>query len=154
MLPRTKRRPLTADDLMRRQEMGTRKRQKRVRDEDESSQGSDDHSSEDSQSVELSALDEDEDDQNSASEAPIQDEEEDAISSRFSFKPRQSTLTKENMAPSRVSSLPQNFVDLGVSSSLVSAMKNMSIHTPTEIQVACIPPLLDGTYFDHSKPHS
>jgi ATP-dependent RNA helicase DDX49/DBP8 len=39
---------------------------------------------------------------------------------------------------------------MGVSSSLVSAMSKMSIHTPTEIQAACIPPLLDGMHSSHS----
>ena len=153
MLPRSKRRPLTTDDLMRRQELGPRKRQKRVRDEGEESLGESyaSNSGEDSQSVESSTLYEDGDDQDSASETPIH-EEEDTIPSRFSFKPRQNIVAKENTASSHVSSLPQIFAELGVSSSLVSAMNKMSIHTPTEVQIACIPPLLDGMYSPHLVP--
>lgn len=33
---------------------------------------------------------------------------------------------------------------MGISSVLVSALAKMSIKTPTEIQAACIPPLLQG----------
>ena len=146
MLPRSKRPPLTTDDLMRRQELGAHKRQKRARDENEErSPGSDgSNSGESSQSEELSALEGDEDDQESMSDSPMQGEE-DAIPSRLSFKPRQSAVTNENTGSPHVPSLPQTFVELGVSSSLIAAMNKMSIHTPTEIQIACIPPLLDGT---------
>lgn len=131
---------------MRRQEPGTHKRQKRIRDEDEeSSRGS---NGEDSQSEELSALDEGEDDQESTSDVPIQDNE-DAIPSRLSSKPRRSAVVEENTAPPPTSSLPQTFAELGVSPSLVAAMNKMSIDTPTEIQIACIPPLLDGMRFPY-----
>lgn len=153
MLSRSKRRALTTDDLMRRQELRPRKRQKRVRDEDEDGlQGSDDSASgEDSQSEGLSTLDEDEDGQDSTSEISIPNEEGDAVPSRFSFKFRQDTTTKKNTVSSHASPLlPLTFADMGVSLSLVSAMNKMSIHTPTEIQAACIPPLLDGMYFSHS----
>ena len=145
MLPRGERRPLTTDDLMHRQELGTDKRQKRTRDEDgENSQDFDEpNSGEDS-----SALNEDEDDQESMSDILIQDEE-DAVPSRFSFKPRQATVSKESTTPLHAPSPPQTFGELGASSSLVAAMNKMSIHTPTEIQIACIPPILDGMYFSY-----
>ena len=139
MLPRSKRRPLTTDDLMRQQELGAHKRRKRSRDEDEeSSPGSD---GEDSQYGDSSALDEDEEAMSDIH--PL----EDNVPSRLSFKPRRTTVAKEDTTPSQPSSLPQTFVELGVSSSLVSAMNKMSIHTPTEIQIACIPPILDGMCF-------
>lgn len=127
------------------------KRQKRARDEDEESLRASDgpNLGEDSQSEGLSALGGGEDDQESKSDVPIQDEE-DTIPSRFSFKSRESVVAKENTAPSDFSSLPQTFVELGVSSSLVAAMNKMSIHTPTEVQIACIPPLLDGMCFPSS----
>ena len=142
MFSGSKRRALTTDDLMRRQESGPRKRQRRARDEDEdSSRGSE----EDSQSEGLPALDEGEDDEDYPSE--ILTGEDDTIPSRFSSNPRQDTVVKMTTVPSRVSSLPLTFAEVGVSSSLVSAMNKMSIHTPTEIQAACIPPLLDGMYF-------
>ncbi|KAJ3811248.1 P-loop containing nucleoside triphosphate hydrolase protein [Lentinula lateritia] len=37
-----------------------------------------------------------------------------------------------------------SFSELGVSLAIQNALKLMSIHTPTEIQAACIPPLLEG----------
>lgn len=150
MLPGSKRRALTTDDLMHRQELGSRKRQKRIRDEDDDSlQGSDGPvSGEDSQPGGFSALDEGEDDGDPPSETPISNgEDDDTIPSRFSFKPRQGTISEKTAVSSHTPSLPSTFTELGVSLSLVSAMNSMSIRTPTEIQVACIPPLLDGMYF-------
>jgi hypothetical protein len=40
--------------------------------------------------------------------------------------------------------LIRSFSDMGVSSALESTLHRMSIHTPTEIQAACIPPILAG----------
>lgn len=139
---------------MRRQELGSRKRQKRTRDEDEDNALSSDSpaSGESSQTEEPSVLEEGEDSQESAPETSIQNAKEDAIPSRFSIKHRQDTTTGKSEAPSHVSSLPQTFAGMRVSSSLVSAMNKMSIHTPTEIQTACIPPLLNGMCFSHSAP--
>ena len=153
MLSRNKRWALTSDDLMRRQEVGPRKLQKRIRDEDEDSlRGSDGPASaEESQYEGLSGLGEGEDDEEPPPEVPVPNaEEDDAIPSRFSFKPRQ--VAKETTVPPHDSSPPLTFAEMGVSSSLVSAMNKMSIHTPTEIQAACIPPLLDGMYFTYSVP--
>ena len=154
MLSRSKRRALTTDDLMRRQEVGPRKRQKRIRDEDEDSlRGSDEPTSaEDSQSEGLSVLDEGEDDEDSPPEIPVlKAEEDDTVPSRFSFRPRQGTVAKETTVPSHISSSPfSTFSEMGVSSSLISAMSKMSIRKPTEIQAACIPSLLDGMYFIYS----
>ena len=109
-------------------------------------------SGEDSQSEESPALDEGEDGQDSAPETFVQNAKEYPIPSRFSFKHRQDTTIGKAVDPSRVPSLPQTFAGMGVSSSLVSAMNKMSIHTPTEIQAACIPPLLTGTCFSYSDP--
>ena len=155
MLAGGKRRVLTTDDLMRRQEIGPRKRQKCAGDEDEDSVGSPGRPApgEDSQSEGSSVPDEGDDFQDCASETFIQSaEEEDAVPSRFSFKHHRGNTTGKAIDSSRISSLPPTFVGMGVSSSLVSAMDKMSIHTPTEIQVACIPPLLHGTCFYHSSP--
>jgi ATP-dependent RNA helicase DDX49/DBP8 len=155
MSSRSKRQSFTTDDLMRRQEVGPRKRQKRIGGEDEDSfRGSDGPASaEDSQSGESSELDEGEDYEGSPPEVPVPNtEEDDTILSRFSFKSRQDTVAKETTVPPHASSPPLTFSEMGVSSSLVSAMNKMSIRTPTEIQVACIPPLLDGMYFTYSVP--
>lgn len=139
---------------MRRQELSPRKRQKRTRDEEEDTILSSDGptSGEDSQSEDPPVLDEGEDCQDSASETLVQDAKEDTIPSRFSFKHRQDTTAGKAEVASRVSSLHQTFAGMGVSSSLVSAMNKMSIHTPTEIQAACISPLLNGTYFSYPAP--
>ncbi|KAH7887790.1 P-loop containing nucleoside triphosphate hydrolase protein [Phlebopus sp. FC_14] len=40
--------------------------------------------------------------------------------------------------------LGESFVEMGVSSSLQAALRRMSIYKPTQIQSACIPPLLSG----------
>lgn len=37
-----------------------------------------------------------------------------------------------------------DFLDLGISPSLIRALKTMSIKKPTPVQAACIPPLLAG----------
>ena len=135
---------------MHRQELGSRKRQKRIGDEDEDSlPGSDGSASgEDSQSEGFSALDGDEGDGDPPPEIPISNgEDDDASPSRFSSKPRKGTISEKTTAPSHVPSMPSTFAELGVSSSLVSAMNSMSIRTPTEVQAVCIPPLLDGMYF-------
>ena len=39
------------------------------------------------------------------------------------------------------------FKSLGTSPSMISALTAMSIKLPTEVQIACIPPLLAGTQF-------
>lgn len=39
-----------------------------------------------------------------------------------------------------------SFADLGVSRQLVASLNAMAIRRPTEVQMACIPPLLAGTY--------
>ena len=42
------------------------------------------------------------------------------------------------------SAVPASFSSLGISAPLQSALKSMSIKSPTEVQVACIPPILAG----------
>ena len=155
MLSGRKRRPLTTEDLMHRQEVGPPKRPKLARgqDEDNPRHSNSSASGEDPQSEESSGLDEDEDGQDSAYEIPIQNEEEDVRPSRFSLKPRQGLATGETAGPSHVPSPPSTFPEMGVSSSLISAMNKMSIHKPTEIQAVCIPPLLNGMYFSFPVLH-
>ena len=153
MLPGSKRRTLTTDDLMRRQEVGPRKRLKPIRDEDEDSLRNFDGlaSAEDSQSDGLSVLDEGEDSEDSQFEIPVSNAEEDGtIPSRFSSKSQDAVAKETTVSPHASSPPPPTFAEMGVPSSLISAMNKMSIRTPTEIQAACIPPLLDGMYFTHS----
>ena len=47
----------------------------------------------------------------------------------------------DNIIPENV---PRTFSSLGISPSLITALAAMSIKLPTEIQAACIPPLLSG----------
>ena len=47
----------------------------------------------------------------------------------------------------------QSFTDLGVSRQIVSALAAMSIRRPTEVQAACIPPLIAGNATHSSLAH-
>lgn len=67
----------------------------------------------------------------------------DGLSSRVSFAPR----TAVPIPPQPPSSLPTkatSFASFGITPALLSALNKISIRTPTEIQSACIPPLLEG----------
>lgn len=67
----------------------------------------------------------------------------DRQNSRF-FRKAQSRsreLVQSLKSPSRS---VQSFSEMGVSPVLEAALRRMSIHTPTEVQAACIPPLLSG----------
>ncbi|KAM5540345.1 hypothetical protein V8D89_005803 [Ganoderma adspersum] len=167
-----KRRELTADDLMRMQEGPRRKRLRldetyeedlEVQDsssgdevevdgheginEDDENSGS--RSEEDEHDSVSGSGDESDLSQHAAPPIPVpqdeQDEDADSrfASSRISFKPR-ATNPATIQAPLRARPLPTSFETMGISSVLVSALAKMSIKTPTEIQAACIPPLLQG----------
>ncbi|KAI0089172.1 DEAD-domain-containing protein [Irpex rosettiformis] len=63
--------------------------------------------------------------------------------SRVSFTPRK--FFQERLKPSKISPIkPSSFEALGVSPALITALTKMSIKLPTEIQAACIPPLIQG----------
>jgi len=59
------------------------------------------------------------------------------------------SFTPEKLLPS----VPASFSSLGISVPLQSALKSMSIKSPTEVQVACIPPLLAGMYIFLSRKY-
>lgn len=61
--------------------------------------------------------------------------------SRFNVKPRATRATPAFEAP-----VPSSFQSLGIAPSLQVALSGLSISTPTEVQVACIPPLLSGKF--------
>ena len=166
-----KRRKLTTDDLMRMQEegpSGSRARQAalwedsdgsddevhsglenagRMQDENDSDDGS---GTEDSEEEGV-----DEEDSRSVNEdtrLPPQalveaedDEDEGEGSSRVSFMPRTS-FQQRHKSPSPMTIKPSSFEALGISPALIKALNKMSIKLPTEIQVACIPPLLQGEF--------
>lgn len=62
------------------------------------------------------------------------------LGSRVIMKPR---IVNERASSSEAGK-PVTFSSLGISPSLLSALSKMAIHAPTEIQQACIPPLLAG----------
>ena len=163
-----KRRKLTTDDLMRMQEegpSGSRARQAALW---EDSDGSDDevHSglenvgrmqdesdpdgTEDSEEEGVDG----EDSQNGNEDTRLppkalveaeDDEDEGEGSSRVSFMPRTS-FQQGHKSPTPMTIKPSSFEALGISPALINALNKMSIKLPTEIQVACIPPLLQGEF--------
>lgn len=158
---------MSIDDLMRMQEQGPPRKRKRTQEravaaEDSASDsGSQDNhdgpSAENSEGVsgdEDGVTEDDEGDENEGSEEEDdvledkQDFDPDALSrfstSRVSTQPRKSLVVTRDGGPSSSRPLLKAFEDFGISSALLSALHKMSIRAPTEIQAACIPPLLQG----------
>lgn len=76
-----------------------------------------------------------------------EDSQEDGAngSSRIAFRPRTTFQVAQQplvAPPIKLSS----FEALGISPALMTALNKMSIRLPTEIQAACIPPLLQGEF--------
>ncbi|OSX60130.1 hypothetical protein POSPLADRAFT_1147823 [Postia placenta MAD-698-R-SB12] len=111
-----KRRALTTDDLLRMQEEPGRKRLKRD-------------------------LDSDSDVEDQAS-----DVERSSIASSLSSSSHSGSGgdAPRNEPPIISPTRPSTFASLGITSTLFNALSKMSIRVPTEIQAACIPPLLEG----------
>jgi ATP-dependent RNA helicase DDX49/DBP8 len=138
----TRRRNVTTDDLLRSQEEPHRKRRKLQAEAeadsvdpaseedlltgDESGEGSD--QVKDAVNGEIKT-------QNHVSKFVVHD--------RFDFSTRKTGSSVVQFKP-EVQPLA-SFASLGISDSLQSALTSMSITTPTEVQAACIPPLLAGT---------
>ncbi|KAN0126580.1 P-loop containing nucleoside triphosphate hydrolase protein [Russula decolorans] len=143
----SKRRTPTTDDLLRRQEE-PQKRHKRPHfaqgDEDEDNDVGEDvdfdseweagvEESTDSEIGKESSLMEDD-------AIGLLDESSSLLGSRMIVKPR----FVHQRPLSSGAGKPVTFSSLGISPSLLSALSKMAIHAPTEIQRACIPPLLAG----------
>ncbi|KAF8506045.1 P-loop containing nucleoside triphosphate hydrolase protein [Russula emetica] len=143
----SKRRTPTTDDLLRRQEE-PQKRHKRPYlaqgDEDENNDvGEDaDFDSEWDAGVEESTDSEIGEESSLMEDDPIGrlDESSSLLGSRVIVKPR---LVHQRPLSSGAGK-PVTFSSLGISPPLLSALSKMAIHAPTEIQQACIPPLLAG----------
>ncbi|KAJ3869685.1 P-loop containing nucleoside triphosphate hydrolase protein [Lentinula novae-zelandiae] len=144
-----KRKDLTSDDLLRRQEQSQLKRLRfndlNRREEDDIPADTPATSGPVRSPLELNGQ---EDDSDSSDE--VSDSGDDISNSRMSER-----MTIDRLRiPQRIevgSKLPKaalphstSFSELGVSLAIQNALKVMSIHTPTEIQAACIPPLLAG----------
>jgi ATP-dependent RNA helicase DDX49/DBP8 len=143
----SKRRTPTTDDLLRRQE-GPQKRHKRPHfaqgDEDEDNDVGED----DDFDFEWEAGVEESTDSETGKESSLMeddaigrlDESSSLLGSRVVVKPR---LVNQRPLSSGAGK-PVTFSSLGISPPLLSALSKMAIHAPTEIQQACIPPLLAG----------
>lgn len=138
----TRRRNVTTDDLLRSQEEPYRKRRKlqdaaetdsedpaselddeSLRTGDESGEGSDQAKDDINGDIKT---------QNHVSKLVVHD--------RFDFSTRK---TESSVVQFKPETQPlASFASLGISDSLQSALTSMSIKTPTEVQAACIPPLL------------
>lgn len=122
LLASTKRRPLTIDDLLRKQEESPRKRAK----------------------LSEEPASEEEDGTESDSDEVQEDASPEAETNRpFQFSRVHEKTVIESPA---LSQSKETFGSLGVSQVLQNALGSMSIRLPTEIQAACIPPLLAGAY--------
>lgn len=159
----SKRRTLTTDDLLRRQEEPQKRRRqspvaRRVEGED-SGPGEDvdfDLTSEDGEVEKDGSEWESEVEESADSETREEtslfetgrlghsSESSDLLGSRVAVKPRLVHRYRHTLSPEAGPSKQVTFSSLGISPPLLSALSKMAIHTPTEIQRACIPPLLAG----------
>ena len=169
----SKRRTPTTDDLLRRQERPRKRHKKRSiveRDEGEDNSASEDDDShqetEDSESEAESDggkwESEAEAEENSDTDSEISEdkssvesgrlggglnEDSSILGSRVTMKPW--PVRQPTQSPSPGPSKHVTFPSLGISPPLLSALSKMAIHAPTEIQRACIPPLLAGLIVWH-----
>lgn len=156
----SKRGALTTDDLLRMQEEPHKKHKHSLaqRDEDEDNAGEDDDDfnfklEPEDRGVESDdgeweiGVDESTDSEN-GTESPLQEpsrigrlnESSSLLGSRVIVKPR--PVYRRTLSPAAGKLM--TFLSLGISPPLLSALSKMAIHAPTEIQQACIPPLLAG----------
>jgi ATP-dependent RNA helicase DDX49/DBP8 len=155
---KSKRREITTDDLMRLQEGPPRKRVKLLE------ELSDDHSDASGSASDAAApqgafpyhdgeglMEDGVEDEEAEDGVSSDDEDEDDVVAAAAPAPSVSRVTAipRVQQPARAVSTNKRFgatswLDLSVSSALHAALLSMSIRTPTEIQSACIPPLLAG----------
>ena len=163
---------LDADDLLRRLESSEPRRKKRRlqieeepdegdalngldEDDEDSSGGSvgvtedpreaDDIEGSDAEIDESSSNDEQEDVQEElsmASRTTARVGKEDV--SRISLPTKSRIEDKQRPSETTTLASASSFLELGASKALVASLTGMSIRTPTEVQAACIPPLLAG----------
>lgn len=159
----SKRRALTIDDLLRRQEEPPKRYRPspifQEHDDEGSSldevEGSSDESSEgrEPDGGRSESGDEESTDSEFSQEIPSVDpgrlghssESPDLLGSRVSIKPKLASQPSQRVSSGAGSSKNVTFLSLNISPPLLSALSKMAIHTPTEIQRACIPPLLTGS---------
>ncbi|KXN83681.1 ATP-dependent RNA helicase DBP8 [Leucoagaricus sp. SymC.cos] len=150
-----KKRPITIDDLLKRQEEGsfevtdrTTKRRKivhipraeldsddEVKDEDgsdESLAGSEERESEGSS------------DEEGGEERRTEESEAFTVGDRIGSFVKKKGLEDVQPSPRKPQDTVKSFTSFGISPALVAALTSMSIKVPTPVQAACIPPLLAG----------
>ncbi|THH13573.1 hypothetical protein EW146_g6661 [Bondarzewia mesenterica] len=158
-----KRKTLTTDDLMRRQEEPQPKRRKQTPNEVDSSEDQEGEEGEvsldegsDEERLEYVSDEEDVEQDGEGSEpeegqmkrvqraARLWDTTDDPSSSRIQKIPKP---TKAHPTPLKTD-VPKRstFSSLDISTPLINTLSKMSIRAPTEVQTACIPPLLAGEY--------
>lgn len=164
-----KRTAMTTDDLMRQQEEHPRKRAKLTHSADRLSDGASGTSEDTDPSEEVvsernvygstSSAGEESWEEGTGMEGPdhagfdedLPGDDSFAVSSRLKIKSRAPLKKSEANTQHPLKS----FSSLGVSQTLEAALSAMSIRMPTEVQMACIPPLLAGeSFLSSSKYHS
>jgi len=130
---------VSIDDLLRQQEVHPRK--KRRLSESEFAEGS----SSDAEQFEPSTVEDDESESDN-----VQVPSEIIVQDRLgSFGQR--NHSRNAPVPTPPSAPPaSSFASLGISRPLQAALKSMSIKSPTIVQSACIPALLDGKYVSNT----
>jgi ATP-dependent RNA helicase DDX49/DBP8 len=156
-----KRRELTTDDLLRMQEGPNRKRTRYTSDSEEESDPSgkgpenEDSASSASEGESESEIQSESDEMKKAghefyspkslnqdtSEGSDREDETHFTSSRISTRPKADQLATISATASTTA---VSWISLGIIAPLQTALSSMSIRKPTEIQAACIPPLLAG----------
>jgi ATP-dependent RNA helicase DDX49/DBP8 len=143
-----KRQEISVDELLRRQEQNSTRAVKRQKITHSSMY--DDGSNSESEEGSRSDVSGEENDVTDDSFKDDEDEEESrqGEDERLEFGDRLGSLIKTKLPfpppPSETPQNPRSFSSFGISKALVAVLTSMSIKVPTEVQTACIPPLLSG----------
>lgn len=140
-----KRRALTADDLLRKQEEPHKKRLKFSPPPTSADEGDSDQRPVVADTTSDRSEDEDEDSTSEEEIPNTQNISALAVEDRFGFSSRDKSKSQiaETSQPGSKPTFA-SFSSLGISAPLQAALTSMSILNPTEVQAACIPPLLSG----------
>lgn len=143
----TKRARLTADDLLRRQERPNAKKARVLPTTDSTEEGSASEVSENSLLDDRRDYNSEYDSEDESEDGNVEFSLSNAVQNRL--RPSVPSANTKHFKPSDIS-----FSSLGISAPLQAALSAMSIRTPTEVQAACIPPLLSGLHhrFCHTIP--
>jgi ATP-dependent RNA helicase DDX49/DBP8 len=144
-----KRKHMSIDDLMRQQE-GTLSKRHRLDSSPAPSLDESDAAFDDDESYSEAALENTDEDDTSGTpgheDVTLDSEQSSGRLNLFKITPKNSpsTLRRKNLENEKAFEAVKTFSSLGISTPLQLALSAMSITSPTEVQVACIPPLLEG----------